>query len=88
MNTDISVSALKCLKHMLGVNDKKPEQAGYRNYFAAGKGQVEVLEELVNADLAIRGAVTKNLTYYHANANGCDKAGLTNVQKNRALNDA
>lgn len=88
MNKDISDSALKCLKHMLGVNDKKPKQAGYRNYFAAGKGQIEVLEELVNADFAIRGAVTKNLTYYHANANGCDKAGLSKSEKNRALNDA
>ena len=46
------------------------------------------MDELVNAGFATRGGVRGELTYYHANGAGCDKAGLHKAAKLRALNDA
>ena len=89
MEIEISKNALSCLKHMLGASEgKQKKNFGNRNYFAAGKGQIEAMDELVNAGFATRGGVRGELTYYHANGAGCDKAGLHKAAKLRALNDA
>jgi len=60
---------------------------GNRNYFAAGTGQIEEMEELVTSGLAIRGEQRDALTYYYANEAGCEKARLHKAAKHRALND-
>ena len=89
MEIEISKNALSCLKHMLGASEGKQKRNwGNRNYFAAGKGQIETMEELVNAGFATRGVVSGELTYYYANGAGCNKAGLHKAARHRALNDA
>lgn len=90
----ISYESIKLLRHMLGVNDGKPKSKwGFRNYFAAGSGQLAAMEILVSQGLVRKGAdsssvkhLTGGLTYFHATKAGCEIVGLNKSATTRALN--
>lgn len=86
MKNQITDDDMHSLRHMLGVNEHKRKNTwGYRNYFAAGTGQIESMERLVAAGYAERGSKTESLTYYHATEAGMDAIGMSKAAKRRAM---
>lgn len=76
---------MESLRHMLGASVHiKKSRWGYRNYFAAGAGQVESMERLVAAGYAFKGSKPFDLTYYHATEAGMDAIGMSKAAKRRA----
>lgn len=77
------------LQHMLGAVDGKPKNRwGYRNYFAAGRGQQhEAMQRLVAAGLATAGRACGDMTYFYATRLGCKAAGLDAAGIKRAMED-
>jgi hypothetical protein len=78
---DLTVDDMDNLRHMLGVSLKTPR--GYRNYFVAGGKDVESMERLCRAGLAV-----KNGRYalsvdpcYHATQEGGRFVGLERLPK-------
>lgn len=86
METTVTDDDMHKLRHMLGVCDHKPKKTwGYRNYFAAGAGQVASMERLVSAGHMERGSKPHDLTYYHATEAGMDAIGMSKAEKRRAM---
>ncbi|WP_308920563.1 hypothetical protein [Janthinobacterium sp. J1-1] len=77
------------LQHMLGAVKQYPKSKwGWRNYYAAGGGQVrEAMERLVAAGLATAGRAANEMTYFHATRLGCKAAGLDGAGIKRAMED-
>ena len=77
------------LQHMLGAVQGKPKNRwGWRNYFAAGRGQQhEAMQRLVAAGLATTGRAANEMTYFHATRLGCRAAGLDAAGIKRAMED-
>ena len=79
---------MKKLKHMLGATERRPKKNwGFRNYYAAGAGDVPGLDRLVSAGLCVRGAPYDKAHYYHATVAGCAAAGLSKAATKRAFED-
>jgi hypothetical protein len=90
-NNIISIAPddVKKLRHMLGATDQyKPSNYGFRNYYAtSGGAAMEAMERLVAAGLAVKGASSARMTYYHATVKGCEFIGFTKAQIKRVFED-
>lgn len=85
MENKVTDDDMHSLRHMLGVSEHKRKSSwGYRNYFAAGAGQIASMERLVSAGYATRGGSCGSLTYYHATEVGMDMIGMSKAAKRRA----
>lgn len=75
------------LQHMLGAEEQYPKcKWGWRNYFAAGSGQLhEAMLRLVAAGLATADRAANEMTYFHATRLGCKAAGLDSACIKRAM---
>ena len=86
MENIVTDDDMHSLRHMLGVSEQKRKSTwGYRNYFAAGAGQIESMERLVSAGYVMRGGSSGSMTYYHATEAGMDAIGMSKAAKRRAM---
>lgn len=83
----LNESELSDLHHMLGYGlHIRPDDWGYRNYYAACKHDFPRMRLLVEKGLAFQGRTSGNITYFHATLSGARLAGLPHEAIDRAFN--
>ena len=88
LQIELTTDDLAKLRHMLGATQHRPKKNwGFRNYYAAGTGDVPSMERLVSAGYCVRGQPYMDAHYYHATRDGCAAAGLSKAATTRAFED-
>lgn len=73
------------LRHMVAAGTMKP---GYRNWFAPGPGDIASMRRLEGRGLAFKGRLyVGESNFYHATRQGCEAAGLTQTQTEKAMSN-